>query len=95
MKITKIEKNENGVPYIINVINDSNDIYIKIKWDGCININKFSNGKTPITATDDDRDYIHICEVKSFIKDLQNVVAIAKDNFSKVDFENNWEEFNQ
>lgn len=63
-----------------------------MKWDGCIDLRRYWNGDTADNNSEDNVDYIHICEVKEFIKELQSVVDIAEQNFSKDDFDNYWSE---
>ena len=71
---------------------DCRDIEITLKWDGCIDINTYSNGSNPEEVlNNNDVDYIHICDVQRFIKQLQEVVEIAKEKFSEEDFKRYWE----
>lgn len=50
------------------------------------------NGDTPEEHTEDNTSYIHICEVKEFIKELQEIVDIAEKNFHEDDFKNYWKQ---
>lgn len=90
MEIKEIKRLEDGKPYAITVVNDYDNLEIRMKWDGCIDINKYSNGDTPENYSVDNVCYMHICEVQEFINELQSVVNIAKENFSEDDFKNYW-----
>ena len=52
---------------------------ITVKWDGCCNIFKHSNGRTVTNPSKepDDVDYIHICELKEYIDMLTQVYEKA------------------
>lgn len=94
LHIHNITKSHKGHPLSIEIRNDSNNLRIHAKWDGCCDINIYSNGTTPddkITAENiDDVDYIHICEMQEFIDELQQLIDLAKENFDEKDFENYW-----
>jgi len=91
LEIKEIKRLDDGKPYAIEVRNEYNDLKIHIKWDGCIDISKYWNGTSPENNDEDNTDYIHVCEVKEFIKELQSVVNIAEKNFSKDNFNDYWE----
>lgn len=89
--ITKVTETRDGKPISVKLVkNKYEDKQIMFKWDGCIDIRKYYNG---YTATDefvpnDEIDYIHICNLQEHIKELQEVLTIAKDVLDKEDYEN-------
>lgn len=91
MNIKEIKLTEDGKPFVIRTVNDYNDLSIRMKWDGCIDIRKYENGDSPDNYNSQNVSYMHICEVKEFIKELQDVVRIAEENFGE-DFKDYWGE---
>lgn len=79
----------------LELVNKDSNMKIGIKWDGCSNLTKFYNGynpeDNPTREVEENSDYIHICEMKEFIEQLQEIIKVAEDNFTKEDFENGWE----
>lgn len=90
MIIHKIKTSDYNKPYLIVARNEDNNLLARIKWDGCVNLYKYTNGDTPDNYSYDNVDYFHICEVKEFIKELQSIVDIAENTFNHDDFENYW-----
>lgn len=91
MYVKEIKRLDDGRPFVIEARSEYEDLQVHMKWDGCINLYKYSNGDTPEAHTEDNTSYIHICEVKEFIKELQDIVDIAEKNFHEDDFKNYWE----
>ncbi len=57
---------------------------ITARFDGCIHIEEYSNGTTwEMPTAEQDRDYMHICDVEKFILQLQLTVVAAKEQFGK------------
>ena len=81
---------DDGTPYVIQVRSEDNDMEIHMKWDGCIDLRTYSNGSTPDDYSEENICYIHICDVKEFIKKLQDITYIAEQNFRKDNFEDYW-----
>ena len=81
-KVNKTNQDE-----IISVeLRDSNYDALKLyfKWDGCVNIHKRHNGYTnedhmSAEELEENEDYMHVCDLKEFVDQLQEVLAIAKD----------------
>ena len=46
-------------------------------FDGCVHIERYTNG----TISEDNRDYIHICDLDKFIQELQEVKDKALKHF--------------
>lgn len=90
MYINEIKRLDNSRPYVIEARNEYGDLQVHMKWDGCIDLYKYSNGYTIEEHSEDNVVNLHICEVKEFIKELQDVVKIAEQNFHKDDFEKYW-----
>lgn len=88
MVIKGVRRTEDGETLSIRVVNEYNNLEVTMKWDGCINISKYYNGDTPENHSGN-VDYMHICEVKDFIKELQDVVRIAEEMFGD-NFEDYW-----
>lgn len=85
MYIKNINKTEENKIFIMELVNENNDLTVRAKWDGCCDIKKYSD-----EVTKDNIDYIHICELQEFINNLQEVVNLAKENFSEDDYERYW-----
>lgn len=65
--------------YVLECSNDEKDIHIYAKWDGCCDIRRYWNGDTYETGdTTGDSDYIHICDLREFIKLLTEVADKAQ-----------------
>jgi hypothetical protein len=58
--------------------NELNNLRIDIKWDGCVNIDSYCNGDTVEQHHADNHDYIHICDLPTFIAQLQQVLEAAR-----------------
>jgi hypothetical protein len=58
--------------------NPENTRSIDIKWDGCVNIRDYCNGDTCDTEASENCCYIHICDLKEFIAQLQEAYDRAK-----------------
>lgn len=91
MKVKEIKKLDNGTPFGIEVRNEYNNLKIDMKWDGCVNIRKYYNGDTPEENTSENVSYMHICELKEFISELQEALDIAKEVFGDETFEEYYE----
>lgn len=50
---------------------------IRVKWDGCVDINRFYSGDKA------DADYLHICDLNEFIGVLTAMRDQARDRFGK------------
>ena len=83
MNIKEIKTTTDGKPFVIRTINDYNNLSIRMKWDGCIDIVKRD-------LIDNTSSYMHICEVKEFIRELQDIIRIAEENFGD-DFKEYWD----
>ena len=71
-----------------------NSIALSFKWDGCINLFKYYNGYTPddhSKESQENSDYMHICDLKGFIEQLQEVIIIAKDILGEEKFKRDFE----
>lgn len=58
-----------------------------VKWDGCVHIETFSNGFTTDSPDSNEkhqnRDYLHICDLDLFIKQLTEIRDMAKKHFGE------------
>ncbi len=68
----------------LDLRNSENTLRINVKWDGCVDIENLSNGITFAHSYKDQmddglRDYIHICNLKEFIEQLQEAYKLAKE----------------
>jgi hypothetical protein len=55
-----------------------------VKWDGCIHLNRYYNiPKNEPERIDSDVDYLHICDLDEFIKDMQDLREKAKEHFGE------------
>ncbi|MDD5362280.1 MAG: hypothetical protein PHN88_09120 [Ignavibacteria bacterium] len=71
-------------------------VHIACKWDGCIDYRTYSNGYSYDHECDDDcpccQDYIHICDIDEFIKDLQQLKKVAIQYYKGKSGEEYWKE---
>lgn len=58
---------------------------IVVKWDGCIHYRRYYNTPANFPGRDPryGDDYLHICELDKFIKQLQKVKEMAKAHFGE------------
>lgn len=91
MNVKEVKRLDDGRPYAIEARSENEDLQVHMKWDGCIDLRKYNNGTTPENHKEADCDYIHICEVKEFIVELQKIVNIAENVFHEDDFKDYWE----
>lgn len=59
--------------------NQEDTLRVDIKWDGCVNMWLHSNGSTVTNPIEGEVDYIHVCELKEFIEQLQCVLKHAEE----------------
>lgn len=52
---------------------EDDTVRIDVKWDGCVNIWKHSNGSTVTEPLEGEIGYIHICDLAEFIEQLKQV----------------------
>jgi hypothetical protein len=74
--------------------NDYDALQVNFKWDGCVNIWKHHNGYTNEDNSQEaqnNTDYIHICDLKEFINQLQEVLIIAKDILGEEKYKRDFE----
>ena len=90
MEVKEIKCTDDGRPYLEELTNESKNLTMSLKWDGCVNLKMYNNGDTYEKYTADNIDYIHICELKVFIEELQRAFDIAKARFDKNDFDSYW-----
>lgn len=68
--------------YCIDFSNEYGDLFVHAKWDGCCDINRYYNGFTYKDRNSKDpnynADYIHICDLREFIKFLTEVADRAE-----------------
>jgi hypothetical protein len=68
--------------HILIIESDLKDELYGIRFDGCIHIEHWSNGSKHDNIIDnDDRDYLHICDLHGFIETLQQIESEAKKHF--------------
>lgn len=93
--IKKINKTDDETVVSVELRDSNyNCISLSFKWDGCINLFKYYNGYTPddnSPEAQENVDYIHICDLKEFIEQLQEVVVIAKDVLGEEKFKRDFE----
>lgn len=53
------------------------------RWDGCVHIERFSNGDTPDKHSEENRDYLHVCDIDDFIARLVEAKEIARKKFGE------------
>lgn len=89
-KIVKTNKTDDGI--IVNVtVHDTEyeNKEVTFKWDGCIDYRKYNNGHSPDEPYSKEKeescDYIHICDLKEHISELQSLYDLA---VKTVDIEN-------
>jgi len=51
-----------------------------IRVDGCVHLRRYYNGTTPEQDDRDETDYIHICDLAAFIKELTELRDFALAN---------------
>lgn len=66
--------------YVLECSNEYGDIHVYAKWDGCCNIYRYYNGYTyrDENVPEDEVDYIHICDLREFIKFLTDIADKAE-----------------
>ncbi len=72
----------------LDLRNPENTLRIDIKWDGCVNIDLLHNEITfdsSLKDQNEERDYIHICNLQKFIDQLQEAYNRAKEIGFEVD----------
>ena len=93
--IASTYKSEEGRMISISLVDSTyENAKVYMKWDGCLDYRKYSNGATVYdeNVRNDDVDYIHICDINDMIERLQEIKKIAKENFCDSDYELYWEE---
>lgn len=69
--------------HVLALSNDYKNIRITARWDGCCHIETWYNGDQydkPLTHPDN-RDYLHVCDLREFIEQLLELEAKAKEHF--------------
>lgn len=71
-----IKQNE----YALECCSKYKDLHVYAKWDGCCDIRRYYNGYTyeDKDVPDDDVDYIHICDLREFIRILTEIADKAE-----------------
>jgi hypothetical protein len=75
-KVEKVWEGSNN----INLINEDKTIRFNLKWDGCIDLWRSYNGYT-VDDINEDKDYIHICDIDEFIEQLQQIKEFGINHF--------------
>ena len=63
-----IKISEQG-PHHLLIENREELFFYDVRADGCVHIERFHNG----SIDESNRDYLHICELDDFIKELEEV----------------------
>jgi hypothetical protein len=83
-KMESKDMKDNGSDhYNLILVNDAKNLQIRCDWQGCAHIENYCNGDTVDTESDENRDYIHVCELEDFIAQLQEALAGAKEKFGQ------------
>ena len=86
--VDKIYKTDDGRVASLTLVGKDEDKEVYIKWDGCVDILKYDNGFTTNDEYSEEKenntDYIHICDLEDFIKELQEALDIAKDIIGEI-----------
>ena len=66
--------------YSLECGSEDGDIHVLAKWDGCCDIRRYYNGYTykDTKVPEDEVDYIHICDLRGFIKMLTEIADKAE-----------------
>lgn len=73
MKIIRQEK------HVLECCSEEKDFHVYAKWDGCCDITRYYNGNTYETGdSEGDNDYIHICDLREFIRFLTDIADEAE-----------------
>lgn len=74
MKVVKQEK------YYLECCNEDKDFHVYVRWDGCCDIRRYYNGYVygDKNVPEDEIDYIHICDLREFIKFLTDIADKAE-----------------
>ncbi len=65
----------------LTLVNEDKNLLIRADWQGCVHIENWSNGETIDSTYLDERDYIHICDLDTFIQQLQEVSEKRKNHW--------------
>lgn len=74
-----LEKQDNSNEFALQLHNKLWMWEFDIRAEGCVHITSYSNG----TKDEENRSYIHICELDDFIKTLQDIQLKAKEHFGE------------
>ncbi len=61
------------------------------RWDGCVHFYRFFNGNDSVDHPD--TDYLHICGVADFIRELQQLQQAAREFFKSKQWDEHWREY--
>lgn len=69
-----MKEHEKG-EYHLDLIDEDEKLLLTARWDGCVDIRIHSNASTVSNPLEDEVDYIHICDLDEFIKQLLELKA--------------------
>ena len=75
----KVDDGETQEHWLVLKSVDSDEYRAVVKWDGCIHYESFSGGE----VTDDNREYIHYCNLNDEISRLMDLRRQARKHFGK------------
>jgi len=66
--------------YHLTIVNDDRTVRFVAKKDGCVDITMWCNGADMDNPDnrEEDIDYLHVCDLETFIKHLQEVQSQRK-----------------
>lgn len=70
--------------HALSLTNEHKNFQLTARWDGCVDIRNSCNGFVVGDTSNDQsnmQDYIHICDLDEFIKQLQELNEKAKAKF--------------
>jgi hypothetical protein len=73
-----IDENKSS-EYWLELNSEYKDYHVIAKWDGCVHFYRAYNGTDASDSQNqEEKDYIHICDIDEFIKMLQEVKEKAQ-----------------
>lgn len=65
------ETKEEHKDYNLCLVSEDRVLQLDSDWQGCVHIRNWSNGYSFDNTNPEEQDYIHICNLPEFIKQLQ------------------------
>lgn len=74
--------------HVFQCVNEKSGLSATAKWDGCVELSVRHNNSDPNQDEgSEDVEHIHVCDLRKFIEDLEDLEKICKDNLDFDDWD--------